>query len=85
MIQNVLFEFDNDKRVQIVQEFQRYMAKLFYYSRYPGRCDVIDTVVAGGPELEYLPRPRPQRLLELRVHRPFEATSGVGRGPRDIE
>jgi ABC-type transport system substrate-binding protein len=32
----VLAEFDNAKRVTLVQEFQRYMAKLFYYSRYPG-------------------------------------------------
>jgi hypothetical protein len=36
MVQDVLFEFDNDKRVEIVHEFQRYMAKMFYYSRYPG-------------------------------------------------
>ena len=36
MVSDVLFEFDNDKRVAIVQDFQRYMAKLFYYSRYPG-------------------------------------------------
>ena len=32
----VLLEFDNAKRVQLVHEFQRYMAKKFYYSRYPG-------------------------------------------------
>jgi ABC-type transport system substrate-binding protein len=32
----VLLEFDNAKRVGLVQEFQRYMAKMFYYSRYPG-------------------------------------------------
>jgi ABC-type transport system substrate-binding protein len=35
-VQDVLFEFDNQKRVEIVQDFQRYMAKQFYYSRYPG-------------------------------------------------
>jgi hypothetical protein len=41
MVQNVLFEFDNDKRVEIVHEFQRYMAKLFYYSRYPGGATAL--------------------------------------------
>lgn len=35
-VQKVLYEFDNAKRVQLVHDFQRYMAKMFYYSRYPG-------------------------------------------------
>ncbi|HWO72335.1 MAG TPA: ABC transporter substrate-binding protein [Dehalococcoidia bacterium] len=32
----VLLEFDNNKRIELVREFQRYMAKKFYYHRYPG-------------------------------------------------
>jgi ABC-type transport system substrate-binding protein len=32
----VLLEFDNAKRVQLVHDFQRHMAKKFYYHRYPG-------------------------------------------------
>jgi ABC-type transport system substrate-binding protein len=41
MISDVLFEFDNDKRVAIVQDFQRYMAQMFYYSRYPGGATTL--------------------------------------------
>jgi ABC-type transport system substrate-binding protein len=46
----VLLEFDNAKRVQLVHDFQRYMAKMFYYSRYPGgstRLELIWPAVAN--------------------------------------
>ena len=39
----VLLEFDNAKRVSLVHEFQRYMAKKFYYSRYPGGTVLLQT------------------------------------------
>ena len=41
LISNVLFEFDNDKRVEIVHDFQRHMAQYFYYSRYPGGATTL--------------------------------------------
>jgi peptide/nickel transport system substrate-binding protein len=37
----VLLEFDDAKRVQLVHEFQRYMAKKFYYHRYPGGVTLL--------------------------------------------
>jgi ABC-type transport system substrate-binding protein len=40
-VEDVLGEFDNAKRVQIVHEFQRYMARQFYYSRYPGGATTL--------------------------------------------
>ena len=40
----VLLEFDNAKRVQLVQDFQRYMAKMFYISRYPGGATALQLV-----------------------------------------
>jgi len=40
----VLLEFDNTKRVTLVQEFQRYMAKMFYYSRYPGGATRLELI-----------------------------------------
>jgi ABC-type transport system substrate-binding protein len=40
-VEDVLFEFDNQKRVDIVHDFQRYMAKQFYYSRYPGGATAL--------------------------------------------
>ncbi|HEU0075606.1 MAG TPA: ABC transporter substrate-binding protein [Dehalococcoidia bacterium] len=39
--EKVLASFDNQERIKLVQEFQRYMAKLFYYSRYPGGATVL--------------------------------------------
>ncbi len=35
-VSKVLLEFDNTAKVKLVQDFQRYMAKMFYYNRYPG-------------------------------------------------
>jgi hypothetical protein len=40
----VLLEFDNAKRVTLVQEFQRYMAQKFYYSRYPGGATSLSLI-----------------------------------------
>jgi ABC-type transport system substrate-binding protein len=40
----VLLEFDNNKRVELVQEFQRYMAQKFYYHRYPGGATLLALV-----------------------------------------
>jgi ABC-type transport system substrate-binding protein len=40
-VEDVLFEFDNAKRVEIVHDYQRYMAKQFYYSRYPGGATAL--------------------------------------------
>ena len=40
-VDDVLFEFDNEKRVEIVHDFQRHMAKQFYYSRYPGGATAL--------------------------------------------
>ena len=41
IVEDVLGEFDDANRVEIVHEFQRYMAKQFYYSRYPGGATTL--------------------------------------------
>lgn len=39
--ERVLASFDKEERVELVHEFQRYMAKLFYYHRHPGGATTL--------------------------------------------
>jgi ABC-type transport system substrate-binding protein len=40
-VEKVLGSFDAEERVSTVHDFQRHMAKMFYYSRYPGGATVL--------------------------------------------